>query len=105
MSVEWQKAKTKTEKVKGVGGAFTYAGVGEPLFGEYKDLAQSCLIMKTSPSTSSTPKRAASFPARRSETIPRGTRRPGASASTLAGLTTYFTNRTNAKTAAWTASF
>jgi DNA modification methylase len=34
------KGKTKTEKVDGVGGNFTYAGLGDPLFGEYKDFGE-----------------------------------------------------------------
>ena len=34
------KGKTKKERVAGLGGAFTYATVGDPLFGEYRDLGE-----------------------------------------------------------------
>jgi hypothetical protein len=34
------KGKTKKQKVEGLGGSFTYVHVGEPLFGEYKDLGE-----------------------------------------------------------------
>ncbi len=34
------KGKSTEEKVKGLGGSFTYARVGAPLFGEYRDLGE-----------------------------------------------------------------
>jgi len=41
------KGKTKKETVPGLGGSFTYARVGEPLFGEYKNFGKTLPTWET----------------------------------------------------------
>ncbi len=96
-----QKKQNDTIVVQGLGGAFSYLRVGDPLFGEYKDFGDKLPAYEDIASYVFYTETSREFPARPRKRTRPGTKPPAASASTPAGPITCSMSRIISSTAGW----